>query len=139
MKRQFLSGLAGFFSAALLILAASVPVTEAKCAIPGVQTALTDAASVFSGRVVSETLEGDMRTFVFDVERVWKGARTKRIIVGVYETTRYQAWFEVGGSYLIYARKAETRLIVGRCSRSRSLPDARDDIKKLGAGKRPAR
>lgn len=116
-----------------------VPVETAKCAISSFENAFRNSAEVFLGEVTSETKEGDERTFVFEVERYWKGAGAKKIEIRVYETARYQAWFKKGETYLIYAARDtdDNHLRVGRCSRSREEGYASEDLKKLGAGKRP--
>ena len=58
--------------------------------------------------------------------------------IHVYETSRFQAWFKKGGKYLIYAPADEDgKLRVGRCSRSRDVENAEEDLQKLGKGKIP--
>ena len=85
-----------------------------------------------------EEKDGDTRTFDFKVEKYWKGADAERVEILVYETARYQAWFKKSGKYLIYATADEDgKLRVGRCSRSRDLENAEEDLQKLGKGKVP--
>ena len=109
-----------------------------KCAIAPFQSAYQQSKSVFVGEVVSEEKDGDTRTFNFKVEKYWKGKSAKNIRILVYETTRYQAWFKKGGKYLVYASGDEDgKLHVGRCSRSRDVDGAEEDLQKLGKGKIP--
>lgn len=109
-----------------------------KCAIASFDDSFASSSAIFVGKVISEKKEGDTRVFEFKVEKYWKGAKKKKIEISVYETTRYQAWFEVGGKYLVYAAADEDgKLRVGRCSRSRNADDASEDVRRLGKGKRP--
>jgi hypothetical protein len=109
-----------------------------KCAIPSLKAALQDSSAVFAGEVLSETKAGNERTFEFRVVKYWKGAGKKRIKISVHETARYQAWFEVGKSYLVFARADDDgRLRDGRCSASKLLSEASKDLKTLGRAKIP--
>lgn len=111
---------------------------EMKCAIPSFQTAYQQSSSVFVGTVVSEEKNGDTKTFKFKIEKYWKGAKKKNIEINVYETARYQAFFEKGERYLIYATADEDgKLRVSRCSRSRDMDNADEDLRQLGKGKIP--
>lgn len=110
----------------------------ARCAIQPFQTAYSGSKAVFIGEVVSDEKNGDVRTFEFKVEKYWKGAVKKKTKVLVYENARFQAWFRKGGKYLIYANADDKgRLSVSRCSRSRDLEFAEEDLQKLGKGKIP--
>jgi hypothetical protein len=111
---------------------------DPKCAIPPFQSAYQEAKAVFVGEVVGDEKDGDTRTFDFKVEKYWKGRKTKKIEILVYETTRFQAWFRKGEKYLIYANvDNDGKLRVGRCSRSRDLDAAGEDLQKLGKGRKP--
>jgi len=115
--------------------------SSAKCAPYGVEAAYKNSKAVFVGEVLSAAVDGDVKTFTFAVEKNWKGAASEEIEVSVQQTMRYQAWFEVGEKYLVYARgngKDDERLWEFRCSRSKSLEDAAEDITKLGRAKKPA-
>lgn len=116
-----------------------IPAKEnGKCAISAFNNALSASAAVFVGTVKSEKKTGDTKIFQFEVERYWKGSKKKKIEIRVHETMRYQAFFEVGEKYLVYATAGENGgLYVGRCSRSKDAGDASDDLQKLGKGKRP--
>lgn len=109
---------------------------NAKCAVPTFNQSFQNAKSVFIGEVISEKKNGDVRTFKFKAEKYWKGSSAKNITINAYETMRYQAWFKVGGKYLIFADEIEGKLRVGRCSRSKDLKQAKDDLKLLGKGKK---
>ena len=111
----------------------------AKCRIPTFNEAYNYADAIFVGKVIGETKNGDVKTFEFEVEKYWKGAKKTKIKINVYETARYQAWFQAGEKYLIYATADDDgKLKVGRCSRSNEAENASEDLEKLGAGKNPA-
>lgn len=111
---------------------------NSKCAISSFQKAFDESEAVFVGEVLSEKKDGNTKTFDFKVEKYWKGADSKKIKIDVYETARYQAWFKVGKSYLVYASKDEDgNLRVSRCSRSKDVEFAEEDLQKLGTGKKP--
>lgn len=111
-----------------------------KCRVPDVAEAYRNSAAVFTGRILSVAADGDVKTFTFKVEKYWKGASDREIEINVQQTMRYQAWFEVGGSYLVFARGSEDndQLWEVRCSRTKLLAEASDDIAKLGRAKKPA-
>ena len=129
----------------LILLLSDVPVetknivaANGKCAIPNLKTALQNSSAVFVGKVLSVTKNGDEKTFEFRVGKYWKGAKRKKIQVSVLETSRFQAWFEVGESYLVFARTDEDgKLRDGRCSASKTLSEASKDLKELGRAKVP--
>ncbi len=126
----------------LLSMFAVLPVEIAgKCGVPAVGVAYKNSAAVFVGEVTSVVKDGDVKTFTLKVEKYWKGAAGETIEVSVQETMRYQAWFEVGEKYLVFARgdKGHGKLWEVRCSRSARLADASEDIKKLGRAKKPVR
>ena len=111
----------------------------AKCRIPTFNEAYDYADAIFVGKVIGEEKNGDVKTFEFEVEKYWKGAKKTKIKINVYETARYQAWFQTGEKYLIYATADDDgKLKVGRCSRSNEAENASEDLEKLGAGKNPA-
>jgi hypothetical protein len=112
--------------------------TLEKCAIPPFGQAYKFSKAVFIGKVLSVREEDSKKIFEFKVEKYWKGIKAKNVEVGIYETTRYQAWYKVGGRYLVFARATDDgKLIDGRCSRSKDAADsnAADDLKQLGKGK----
>lgn len=111
---------------------------NSKCAISSFNDAYKNSEAVFVGEILSEKKDGNIKTFDFKVEKYWKGTDSKKIKINVYETTRYQAWFKVGKSYLVYTSKDEDgNLRVSRCSRSKDVEYATEDLQKLGRGKKP--
>lgn len=109
-----------------------------KCAVPAFDNAYRRSKAVFIGEVVGDEKVGDTRIFDLKVEKYWKGSAAKRIKIHVYETARFQAWFKKNGRYLIYAdADANGKLSVYRCSRSRDIEFAEEDLQKLGKGKIP--
>ena len=108
----------------------------AKCAIPNFENEFRNSKAVFVGKVTKVTKVGDDRVFEFAVEKYWKGTVARRTTVSFYETTRSQAWFKLGGTYLMFAdRDSDGRFTVARCSRSKDLSDAGEDLKRLGKAK----
>lgn len=111
---------------------------SSKCAIASVKSSLQYAKAVFSGEVIGEERNSDVKTFKFKVDRYWKGEDKKEIEISVYQTPRYQSPFREGGEFLVYAvADEEGRLSVKRCSRSKDLRFAEQDLRELGEGKTP--
>ncbi len=111
---------------------------SAKCAVPPLKQAYAGANSVFTGKVLSITQNERAKTFEFEVEKYWKGSKSKKISVKVYESTRFQAFYRVGGKYLVFARAEDEGVLTdGRCSRSKDISDAADDLKGLGKARKP--
>lgn len=110
----------------------------AKCRVPTVKTAYNESKAVFVGEITGVVEDGDMKTFTFKVRKSWKGKANREIKVSVRETARYQAWFEVGEKYLVYARGGDEneKLWEIRCSRTKLLANASEDIKELGRAKK---
>ena len=109
-----------------------------RCAIAKLKTEFANSKAVFVGEVLSVTSDGDIKTFTFKIEKRWKGAASKEIKVSVQETTRHQAWFEVGKKYLVFARGDETgKLWEQRCSRTKPLADASEDVSELKKLRKP--
>lgn len=109
-----------------------------KCRIPEVKTAYANSDAVFAGDVLSVNKRGNEKIIELRVKKYWKGVKNKRVKISVYETARYQAWFETGKSYLVFARKAaDGNLHDGRCSGTKLLSEASKDIKELGRAKLP--
>lgn len=118
--------------------AASVP-TAGKCKVPNVETAVKNSEAVFTGKITKVAADGDVKTFTFEVEKYWKGAESEKLEINVQETMRYQAWFEVGETYLVYAHggaEEDGKLWEVRCSRTKLLADASEDVAELGRAKR---
>ena len=143
MKKRILLCSALVFSAFAISLSSNLQQAEssgrgAKCAVMSVRNALQSSRAVFVGEVIAEEKNGDIKTFTFKVEKYWKGENKKKIEVFVYQTARYQSPFKEGEKFLVYAFADEDGdLSVSRCSRSRALEYAEDDLKQLGEGKTP--
>ena len=124
-----------------------------KCVTPGPPSEeLGNSDLVISGRVVSiQSIDGrdgaaadpdaeapDFGVYgiELDVEAVWKGTAQET----VYLTTNRDSascgfTFVEGASYVIYA---QDDLNVNRCSRTRLLSEATQDLEELGEGSEPA-
>lgn len=112
--------------------------TPEKCLIPSAKSAYMNSKAVFVGEVLSKEGNGDVKTFTFRVEKYWKGVKRTEIKVSVRESMRYEAWFEVGGKYLVFARADnDGNFWDGKCSGTKSLENASRDIKELGKAKKP--
>ncbi|MCA1623132.1 MAG: hypothetical protein LC768_11255 [Acidobacteria bacterium] len=112
-----------------------------KCKVQNVKNAYTYSKTVFVGEVLRVTEENGVKTFTFRVGKNWKGAKSKEIQVNVQETMHYQAWFKVREKYLVYASGSDTdenseKLWERRCSRTKRLSDASEDMKELGEAKK---
>jgi hypothetical protein len=131
------------FSAFAISLSSNLQKAEsrgggAKCAVLTVKSAFQASSAVFAGEVIGEEKNGDIKTFKFKIEKYWKGENRKEIEIFVYQTARYQSAFKEGEKFLVYAfADGEGKLSVSRCSRSRALEYAGDDLKELGVGKTP--
>lgn len=140
MKSRFILIPAIILSALGAGLSSNFQDTEvsAKCKVPTVRGAFQSAKAVFAGEVTSEEKTGDVVTYKFEVEKYWKGESKNEIEIFVYETRRYRASFKEGEKFLVYAiADEEGRLTIRRCSRSRDVRYAEDDLRELGAGKTP--
>ncbi len=109
----------------------------AKCAVMSLKDSLNYSDAIFVGKVLSVKEQDGKKIFEFKVEKYWKGIKIKKVEVGVFETTRYQAIYQVGERYLVYARKEDGILMDRRCSRSSyaATGNAVSDIKQLGKSK----
>lgn len=138
MKIRFLTALATVLTALCFGFSVDFRTAEARCATPAFQTSYRQAKAVFVGEVVGDEKNGDVRKISFKIEKYWKGANSKTVEIRVYETMRFQSWFKKGEKYLIYASGgADGKLNVARCSRSREIKFADEDLQKLGKGKIP--
>ena len=134
----FFSTLSGSISSNVQVAEANESAASAKCAVLQVKKALERSKAVFSGEVIREEKNGDVKTFTFRVDKFWKGEGSPEIDVFVYQTARYRSPFREGDKFLVYAHEREDgTLTVARCSRIRDLRYAEDDLKELGKGKTP--
>lgn len=115
--------------------------STARCATKKFDDAFKDAGAVFVGKVLSKKSEGSIKVFELEVEKYWKGIDEKNIVVNVNENPRYQAQFEIGKSYLVFAEADEDsgKLFDRRCSRTKPIDeefgDLQEDLEKLGKAK----
>ena len=136
------------FSAIVFVLSSNIQKAEScalnneaiKCAIPSFQTAFEEAKTIFAGEVLSVEKNGDTKTFEFEITTYWKGADKRKVKINVYETSRYQAFFKKGENYLVFASaNKDGKFYVGRCSRSKEISEASEDLELLGEAKRKRR
>jgi hypothetical protein len=146
MKKIIIAGFAIVFSAGILVFSSSAQKAEntslkneaEKCAVRSLETAYLESNAIFVGEVLSSEKKGDDKIFKFKVEKYWKGIDEKNVEVSVYESTRFQAWFKTGKKYLVFAYEEDGMLHdTARCSRSKDLENASEDLTKLGEGKSP--
>ncbi len=115
-----------------------IDAASAKCRIPPFREAYTEANTIFSGKIIGVVQNERGKAFEFQVEKYWKGRSRKKVKVTVFESSRYQAIYEMGKRYLVFAgADDEGSLRDGRCSRSNNIADAAADLRSLGKGKRP--
>lgn len=100
--------------------------------------------AVFTGKVleVTKNTEGG-RSVKLEIINSWKGNLSKEIILLTGNDDGDCGYpFEVGKTYLVYADNGTMYSSVDRlettiCSRTKSLVDAKKEIKVLGKGKTP--
>ncbi len=111
---------------------------------PSARQAWTDAAAVFSGKVVSiksNSLLGfpaSSSSVQFQVNRSWKGVTSNSVVLTSYPTS-VDYMFEEGQSYLVYAHCGDLEgkgnvLNANSCGRTALLADAGADLQALGPG-----
>lgn len=147
MRNTIIFGLAIVFSAFTFLFSSNIQKAEsifqknetAKCRVLSFEEAYKESEAIFVGEVLSVEKIGDDKVFKFKVEKYWKGKDTQNVEVSVYESARYQAWFKTGEKYLVFANADGDGVLrdTARCSRSKDLENASEDLTKLGEGKRP--
>lgn len=146
MKKIIIAGFAIVFSSGILVFSSNTqkagsdfPRNETgRCAVRSFEAAYRESEAVFVGEVLSSEKKGDNKVFKFKVEKYWKGKDAKNVEVSVYESARFQAWFKTGKKYLVFANEEDGTLQdTARCSRSKDLENASEDLTKLGEGKSP--
>jgi uncharacterized glyoxalase superfamily protein PhnB len=93
---------------------------------------LERATAVFIGKVTKVYDKGSVWINEFEVEKTWKGAKTKHLVVHSGRHI-YRYRFQEGGKYLVYAY-GKDELTTSRCGRTTSLASAKADLKELGEG-----
>lgn len=127
-------GLAGF------AWLAPAPARACSCMRPPPPRDAADAATaVFQGKVTAlqvDQPEGAYLAFhvyTLEVERVWKGDVVDTLTVRTADNSAACGRpFEVGESYLVYAKDVEGQLSDNLCSRTSKLADASEDLDALG-------
>jgi len=115
---------------------------------PSPEGALRNAAIVFSGRVVmgrvvkrrldGKAEESEMREFLFEVTKIWKGPVPRRVFVLTAMNLAACGFdFDLGESYLVYAYGEPTQFGTNHCTRTCHEAAAGDDMKQLGAPTKP--
>lgn len=125
---------------ATFVFANEPPVLQPKCAMPTFAAEFDQSTAVFIGEVVKDEKKGDNRFFEFEVKRFWKGVSSRIVSVSVSESMRYQAFYEEGKTYLVFAKADDDgHLFDGRCSRSAEVDGSsstlKADLEKLGEAK----
>ena len=91
--------------------------------------------AVFAGEALSIKTENKEELVEFKVERFWKGPQAKRLFIVTEIESNHRYKFTIGEKYLVYAYGS--RLSTNKCSRTKVLSSASDDLKELGEGKKP--
>jgi hypothetical protein len=145
---------------ALALTAALVPSFGfAECVVLSLRDSIKPATVAFSGTTTAIVLttasasEWPGTTMTFDVDRVWKGPVTKRIVVHSFTRSAEGMNFTVGKTYIVFAHsptteerqylrlKANEGVVVGQCgdgTREIALLSA-DLTNELGPGQIPIR
>jgi hypothetical protein len=126
------------FAAALVV---SSIADACSCAPPPPpKEALEAAGAVFTGKVKSVKAAGEFQLEVtFEVDRSWKWVEKGTVTLYTGNDGAICGYgFEVGKSYLVYARfierDAEKVLSTNICTRTAAVGDAKDDLAALGKG-----
>jgi hypothetical protein len=135
------SALAALTFPLTLAWATPAPARACTCAERTLEQHIADADAIFEARVVSvEPLNpagaggGPLRV-TLDVVQTWRDANAESleaITPGHAAACGYP--FEVGRTYLVYARRVDGALHVGLCSRTRPIEEAGEDRARLGSG-----
>lgn len=129
---------------------AYIPITAKACSCappPSVETALSRADAVFSGKVISikdnRSLSGyTSKKVLFEVSQTWKGVKESQITIttGQGGGDCGNNFFE-GEDYLVYSHESDMygkkQLISTMCDRTVELDSANEDLEILGVGEAP--
>ncbi|MBS1786433.1 MAG: hypothetical protein JST85_01850 [Acidobacteria bacterium] len=94
---------------------------------------LKRSSAVFVG-VVTVANRADQLVVQFQVERAWKGPRTKKLTLRM-PVNSCNFGFKVGEKYLVYAEGGKV-LSTSICSRTKRYDQATADLSVLGEGKK---
>lgn len=116
------------------------PARACSCIEPPPPRDAADAAdAVFQGKVASMEVdkpEGSYMAFhvyTLEVERTWKGEAVDTLTVRTADNSAACGRaFEIGESYLVYAKEIDGRLSDNLCSRTREAARADEDFDALG-------
>jgi len=93
-----------------------------------------EARVIFMGRVTDVVKEGVSYRASLAIEKSWKGDQHDDVTI--YSGGGCMVWFEKGQEYLVYGYKDnENRLQTDMCMRTRPIPLASEDLKRLGKPK----
>lgn len=135
-------------AAGLLWVAGAGQVNACSCvAPPAPQEALEQADAVFSGRVVDIqapkkliTSSADPLKVTFEVSKVWKGPKSKKLVVVTARDSASCGYsFKSGRSYIVYAHQREGELTTSICTRTKLLSSAEEDLAQLGTSTKPTK
>ena len=104
--------------------------------LKSVAGALETSAAVFVGEVIETNDAANFREARFRVEQSWKGVETREVIV-VAPRTAESAHYRAGERYLVFASLQNGKLFTANCSRTKRIEYAAEDLKQLGADKKP--
>jgi len=125
-------------SALMLWLAPVRAVQACSCAEQGFDEARQRASAIFEGQVKAIEAEGGRLQVRFWVVRSFKGASDELLTLGTATDAAACGYsFQVGQSYLVYAEPGEGGLEASRCTRTRPMAEAGDDLDALGMGATP--
>ena len=112
--------------------------TAVRCApqLKSVAGTLKQSDAVFVGEVIEANDAGSFREARLQVEQSWKGVETREVVV-LAPRTAESAHYRVGERYLVFASLQNGKLFTANCSRTKRIEHAAEDLKQLGAGKKP--
>ncbi len=126
-----------------------------RCIKPGTPTVeLKKASAVFSGKVIAQEYQkvinasdkdlGEERLVIkLKADRWWKGSGDSEVILrtsivklpnGITEMWAEDFFFDTNESYLVYASYYKGSLATSKCTRTKKLSEAKDELKELGEG-----
>ncbi len=130
-------------SSLLLFACGAAPVFACRCAQPPApKAALATAGDVFVGRVtrvdmiqdpqkkILDTATGEVQRITLRVDRSWKGARAKTVVVFT-QPGKCSPDFQKDQDYLVYTTRQSAPVVLG-CGRTTLLENAQEDLKELG-------
>jgi hypothetical protein len=138
------------FIAALLLLVVVAPASTRACSctcenrgINNPKEMMRESKAVFVGEVLEirestpdeQRRHSDLAVARMRIEKFWKGVKTEEILISGMGFTRggcCDIALAVGHKYLVYATHKD---LSTKCTRTRHLDEADEDLKALGPGK----